>query len=305
MKKIFWYMFVAMSALLLPLNCVSANPMPQEPRGAGVAAPDFVMSEFADKPVKGAPYSAQAVTESRQKLVDGNEIVNKSEATVYRDSQGRTRREQDLKTIGGLTGAPPVQFISISDPVAGTSYTLDPRTKTARKGAFFSLFVGGGNAAGGAGAINSISTGAVVFSRNESSNGGGGYTLSASPESAPAAANADRDRVTLLRQALENVKREDLGTQTIEGVEATGTRSTVTIAAGEIGNEKPIEVVTERWYSKELQTTVMSRHSDPRTGETTFRLININRNEPAASLFEVPSDYKITDAGNVYYRTKD
>ena len=110
---------VAMSALLLPLTGASAaNPLPQEPRTTGAAATNFVMSEFADKPVKGAPYSAQAVTETRQRLADGNEIVNKSESTIYRDSQGRTRREQNLKTIGGLAGAPPLQMITISDPVA-------------------------------------------------------------------------------------------------------------------------------------------------------------------------------------------
>ena len=78
----------------------------------------------------------------------------------------------------------------------------------------------------------------------------------------------------------------------------------MTIAAGEIGNERPIDVVTERWYSKELQTTVMSRRSDPRSGETIFRLTNINRNEPAASLFEVPGDYKLTETGGGSMRIK-
>ena len=93
--------------------------------------------------------------------------------------------------------------------------------------------------------------------------------------------------------------KEQLGKQNIEGVEAEGTRTTVTIAAGEIGNERPIEIVSERWYSPELQLVVMTRHSDPRTGETTYKLTNINRSEPAKSLFEVPSDYTVKEGPGI------
>jgi hypothetical protein len=92
-----------------------------------------------------------------------------------------------------------------------------------------------------------------------------------------------------------DVKSESLGKQTIEGVEAEGTRSTATIAAGTIGNEMPISSVTERWYSAELQTVVMSKRSDPRFGETVYRLTNIQRGEQPASLFEVPPDYTVTE----------
>ena len=87
--------------------------------------------------------------------------------------------------------------------------------------------------------------------------------------------------------------KESLGRQTIEGVEAEGTRVTVTIPAGEIGNERPIQIVTERWYAPDLHAVVLTRHSDPRYGETTYRLTNINRSEPARGLFEVPSDFTI------------
>ena len=79
----------------------------------------------------------------------------------------------------------------------------------------------------------------------------------------------------------------------IEGVQAQGTRTTTTIPAGEIGNDKPIDIVDERWYSPDLQMTVMTKHSDPRTGETSFALKNINRSSPPAYLFEVPADYTV------------
>jgi hypothetical protein len=93
----------------------------------------------------------------------------------------------------------------------------------------------------------------------------------------------------------QNRKTESLGKQMVEGVEAEGTRTTTTIPAGEIGNEQPINIVWEKWYSPELQTVVMSKHSDPLVGETTYRLTNINRGEPAHSLFEVPGDYTIKE----------
>ena len=91
----------------------------------------------------------------------------------------------------------------------------------------------------------------------------------------------------------DNARNESLGKQAIEGVEAEGTRNTLEIPAGEIGNERPIEIVFERWYSPELQVVVMTKHSDPRFGETTYRLTNINRSEPAGELFQVPADYTV------------
>ena len=90
-------------------------------------------------------------------------------------------------------------------------------------------------------------------------------------------------------------KTESLGRQTIEGVEAEGTRNTTTIPTGEIGNERPLEIVFERWYSPELQTVVMTRHADPRFGETIYRLTNISRDEPVRSLFEVPANYTVKE----------
>jgi hypothetical protein len=86
---------------------------------------------------------------------------------------------------------------------------------------------------------------------------------------------------------------ENLGTQTVEGVEATGTRTTVTIPAGAIGNERAISIVSERWFSPELRVVVSSTHRDPRFGETSYRLGGIVRGEPDKSLFEVPSDYTV------------
>jgi len=62
---------------------------------------------------------------------------------------------------------------------------------------------------------------------------------------------------------------------------ANGSRSTTTIPAGQIGNEQPIQIVSEQWVSPDLQVLVLTKHTDPRSGETTYRLNNITRVEPA------------------------
>lgn len=90
-------------------------------------------------------------------------------------------------------------------------------------------------------------------------------------------------------------RTEALGKKMIEGIEAEGTRSVITIPVGRLGNERPLEIVSERWISPELQIVLLSKHSDPRMGENTYRLINIKRGEPDASFFTVPPGYRIRD----------
>jgi hypothetical protein len=246
---------------------------------------DFLGAEmsFGDKPVKGAPYAAEAVTETTQVLADGNRITRKSNANVYRDSAGRTRREETLSALGPwAAGGDAPKVIFIQDPVASAGYHLDPQTHVAHKmpmgkGAFFFSQTG------------AVATGQknVTFQRMV-------------PPPAGTEVNGAMGAVAALavpgtKISKADVKTESLGKQTLEGVEAEGTRATATIAAGAIGNEMPISSVTERWYSAELQTVVMSKRSDPRFGETVYRLTNIQRGEQSASLFEVPPDYTVTE----------
>lgn len=93
----------------------------------------------------------------------------------------------------------------------------------------------------------------------------------------------------------DNTKTESLGVKSIEGIQVEGTRTTSTIATGKIGNEKAIDIIYERWYSKDLHLIILSKHSDPRFGEQTYRLINISRSEPDRSLFSLPAGYKIVN----------
>lgn len=264
----------------------------------------FMASEsFGGKTVKGAPYSADAVTESIQTLADGNRIINRVTSSVYRDSEGRTRREQSLKGLGifGGAGEEPIQTIFINDPVANVTYSLDSRSRIAHKsvpftfefsrkqgetveGQRFEIKVAPGSAAAGTAGGNVIMTAPLL--------------APAPGMRAPhAEVGAEGAATFVFRSKSPNANevKEQLGKQIIEGVEAEGTRTKVTIAAGEIGNERAIEIVSERWYSPELQLVVMTRHSDPRFGETTYKLTNINRAEPAKTLFEVPSGYTVKE----------
>lgn len=258
---------------------------------------------FKDKLVKGAPYSAQAITEQVQMLADGNRIVRRDTAAVYRDSEGRTRREQSIKAIGPYAASgEPQEMIFINDPVAEVNYILDSKNRTARKMDLSGMAVARkkmveaerARAAEGKGAGTSDQQKIEEAKKVEITRAatGSGYVM-AGPGSRGVTFESS---VGFAKASAKNAKEEALGKQTIEGVEAEGTRTTITIPAGDIGNEAPIYIIEERWYSPELQTLVMSKHSDPRMGENTYRLTNINRSEPAHSLFELPSDYTIKES---------
>lgn len=228
--------------------------------GSGMEMKWFAENLASDqKVVTGAPYSASAVTETVQTLADGNHIRHTTTSSIARDSQGRTRREQSMSGLASLAGnAQLPTLVFIQDPVAKTHYVLEPDSKIAR----------------------TTPAGA----------------MSAPPPPPPGAYQVKVVGKAPLNRDGSDFKKELLGSQVINGVRADGTRITRTIAAGEMGNEKPIEIVTETWYSPELQATVRSKSSDPRIGDITFELQNIDRSEPAASLFTVPADYTVQES---------
>ena len=207
-----------------------------------------------------------------------------TKATMYGNRNERTRRQASVGAIGpwAAAGESP-KHIFISDPVTEVSYMLDPQTHTAQKiltvkDKFFAT----GKAGPG--------TQAFMIRRGVAAG-----SVSAEGKGGAMAVTEGTFELPIAKGAAPDIKSDSLGKQTIEGVAAEGTRSTVTIPAGVIGNELPIQSVSERWYSPELQTIVMTKRSDPRFGETVYRLTNIQRTEPPASLFELPSDYTVND----------
>ena len=257
----------------------------------------FVASEsFSGKVVKGAPYSAEALTETIQTLSDGNRIVNRLASSVFRDSEGRTRREQTLKGLGPFgTTEEPLQTIFINDPVAGVTYSLDSRSRTAHKSMPFNFEFTSKLRPGMPVAGAEAQRFEFKIAQGAPASGSMIMTAPLGPGPEAGAVGASTYVFRTRKGPDPNEVKQDLGKQMIEGVEAEGTRTTVTIPAGEIGNERPIEIVSERWYSPELQLVVMTRHSDPRIGETTYKLTNINRAEQAKTLFEVPAGYTMKE----------
>ncbi len=209
----------------------------------------LVRAEFgvSNKVVQGAPYSAQAVTQFTQTLANGDHIQRTTTASIARDSQGRTRMDRSIATVGALsaTAGGHARAIMIHDPVAGMSYALDPASKTG------------------------------TLDADTSARG--------SAPSKPARA----ERLCC---------REDRGPGHAGDSRRQRARQAVTraIPAGQEGNEKEIDIVTETWYSPDLQVVVMSKTSDPRFGETVYQLSGLSRAEPDPALFTVPSDYTVT-----------
>ncbi len=267
----------------------------------------FVASEFGNvrEIVKNAPYSAEAVNESVQLLPDGNRIVLRRTTLLARDGYGRTRQER--KSDRGAT-------VYIFDPIDGRSYALNPERKVAVRiprvpsppvpptppptpEAIAPPAPDAPTpppAPGAAAPRILVDPNHVVIRRGEGRDDvrvevvriGGGDTPSALAPMAPL------PPLTLSTLPRGKGDTKKLGTRDFDGVNADGTQTTHTIPAGEIGNEKPIVITSERWFSPEYNIVVYAKQSDPRTGDTIYRLANFKRGEPPADLFKVPADYK-------------
>ncbi len=252
--------------------------------------------------VKGAPYSAIIVTEMVQTLADGNRISQKNQGSVARDSQGRMRHEAILPVIGNMsTNAVSPRVIFINDPLSGTNYNLNVSDKTYRKlpappsaGEMVAMKRDAERkvTGGPAGTVNMIYTEGMRMPAPPPHASGEAFRIVAD--------GGEAGIVSMKLRAEQGGKRESLGSKVIEGVMVEGTRTTRTIAAGEIGNDKPIEIVSESWFSPDLKTVVYSKRSDPRTGDMIYSLTNISRSEPEASLFTVPADYKAAAEGEMH-----
>ena len=317
-------MKIIVGTLIAAMSSVAA--FAQQGTGGFTPAPaPKVIAEIAassESTFKGAPFSAEIVNESVQTLADGNRIVRRWTSKMYRNSEGRFRREGSITpgAFGALFTTDP--SVTILDPVIGSRYLLNTERRTAREMRLPSAVVRPlpPMALGTPGKLMRVDgkDGEIYLEKS------GGETKLVTEKglielraaqaqmdavqaevravTAAKAAAAVTGVVTLAAPAMPpmpgmsskyETRKEDLGMQNVEGVDAQGTRTTTIIPADAIGNERPIEIVYERWYSKELGMIVASRHFDPRFGEQTYRLTNINRSEPDPSLFQVPSDYKL------------
>lgn len=263
------------------------------------------MMHMHGRMVKNAPYIAETVSERQQNLADGNQIARKTSSMSYRDSAGSTRQEtRDSK--GEL------RSVTIHNVTDGATYILRPQDKTAIKIAKdqeISRFAGeaararieqlkkdgklpAGHPADGEEIVKRVERADRTDVRKDvrvriARNGADGQEININP----AIAGAFGDMKWTSRATTK-----DLGVRDFDGVKAEGKLRSYDIPAGEVGNRNPITVSDETWYAPDLKVTVYSKHSDPRSGDNIYRLASLKRDEPAAALFNVPSDYAVKDA---------
>lgn len=246
MRQTRWILLVGCAGLLTlaspALRAQGPGPRPGFPMVQG-GPPMFDF--MGGKTVSGAPYSAQVTFEHTQTLSDGNLIDQKNTATVYRDSQGRTRVEE---TWPG-NSANPQEIIRITDPVARVSYVLDPSKKTAHR-----------------------------------------FTM-------PPARTGGNPRPNFAGSPNPNIATQSLGSKNLDGLYVQGTQITRTIPAGQMGNTAAVQITTARWFSSDLSIDLSTETTDPLHGNSTTTLSNISRDEPASTLFQVPSDYTVVNGG--------
>jgi hypothetical protein len=257
---------VTMSLILAGAVAMSAGSTLAQRHGPGGPPPFGEPMELmgfegmhGGKIVKGAPFSATATSERTQTLQDGTVIRHTSQVSLFRDGQGRSRHELTFSGFGALGGGE-----------RGSSHKMvaisDPVA-----GTHFMLD-----------ADNKVAHQTRAHVKN--------------PDREAAFEQKMQARIQQ-EEAAGTRKTESLGTQTINGVLAEGTRITRTIPAGKIGNDKAIQIVSERWFSPDLQIVVKSTKTDPQFGTSTYTVTNLQKSEPAASLFAVPSDFTVQQGG--------
>jgi len=291
----------------------------------------FIGSEFGNtrEIVKNAPYTADAISESIQVLQDGNRIVKRSTARLARDTYGRTRQEKESprgsvvyifdpignrnyalnpqrKSAVRIPRVPALPVPPMSD-ATGPLIAPTPPTPPAPPTPVTPAPPGVPPVAGVTAPTPPVppappsvgpsgnETQRVIVRRGDGSARGDDVRVEVirigerDSDAGTPAAGLPPIAMTLLPQG--KGEHRSLGTRDFDGVKADGTETRHTIPAGEIGNEKPIVITTERWFSPELQLVVYARTRDPRAGETIYRLANLRRGEPPAELFRVPADY--------------
>jgi hypothetical protein len=239
-----------------------------------VATPASVTNATAPVAVKNAPFSAEVVTLYDRALDKGGHIHRETRGKIFRDSQGRLRTDSETPQ----PGTEKFEYTTINDPVQRVMINLNPRLKTAT---IFHFAKGVGPSATTMGNVGGAPVNVAPMQA---------AAKSAEPKPTPGVSATSKMSATPVE-----TRTEALGSKYIEGVNATGTRTTHIIDAGSQGNDKPIVSVTETWFSPELKTTVLTETDDGQSGHNTMKLVNITRTEPLAQLFQVPSDYTVKD----------
>lgn len=261
---------ISLGILLLPLaGILNAQMIGTSP--AGALPPNVPVIPTT---IKNAPFSAVVITQYDRVLGNGNHIHRETRGKVYRDDQGRVRTETEFATPGN--GGEQFLRVTILDPVQHSVIHLDPRNKIA-------TVTHTTQTVAASDAVSAPRHGTMVMATplNDSGQPSGPPTKIQTQHSAANSAST--------------VKTETLGTKSVEGVEAVGTKTTRTIEGDPGGNEQPIISVTDSWYSRDLQIVVLNETDDGQSGHNSMKLVNIVRAEPNPQLFLIPQDYTVKE----------
>ncbi len=276
-----------------------------------------VSNPLGAQPVKGKPLFVEYITEHRQSFTDGNHIARATHSRLYRDGHGRIRRESELSVPGLPSGAASASFVTVADHQTGYGFVLNPQEMVAHRYELNRpapsyvarlsaqsgpnhLMPGGDNPPPSDSHWN-LHNFIRRMHLSESSNLGGNARGPASgvvgEEAGYTAPPPMRIEQPFLA-APNPVRTENLGEQVMLGYKVKGTRVITTLPAGQIGNDRPIDIVSEQWFSSELELVMRSLHRDPWAGEFTTTVTHLDRGEPSAELFDVPAGYKVVDAAD-------
>ena len=288
--------------------------------------------------VKNAPYSAEVISEKIQTLPDGNQITRKTSSLAYRDGAGRTRQETrdskgDVKSVQIHDAVEGTRYILSPSKKSATKLGVDKGLQKrieeikekaramAKEGKSHVIEHSGPGedivvkrvvvpGADGKQEVREEVKVNVVRAAGAAGAHAGAYTYRLDGGESVGRALGELTRIGPIGASFQDMKwsgkstTTQLGSRDFDGVRADGKSVSYTIPAGEIGNKNPITVTTETWYSPELQVTVYSKHSDPRSGDSIYRLANIKRSEPASTLFMVPDGYAVKEMPAIGVRTQ-
>ena len=277
--------------LCLAIAAIAAQPLPAQnlfdPQSSEIHSSNDISSNGSIaamlNPVQGQPYEASKVTRSVWRLMDGTTITHESETKIARDGEGRVREDiqnTHAMSVGGKQINGSMESVTVVDPV---DHSLTTWTGTAKLAFRMELpdFSGAMKKAMPGGGVGGI-VGVAPPPRPRVS----GSVNLGSPVASLAAGG---------EKSGDEVKTEELGKQSLAGVLVTEKRTTTVIARGKIGNDQPITIVHEEWYSPDLKVVVKSVDSDPRSGERTMELVGLERGDPDAALFHAPAGYEVKD----------
>lgn len=270
---------LAVAACFLSASFLSASlPAHAQNPDNSVHAPDGGAMEMIDSisipAVTNAPFQGTVTLKWTRHLADGSTLIVGNHRLVVRDRQGNIYQERRTLVPDGSTQEPQIRWIEISNPSKHTKYFCNAALTQCTLRGYYAV----------AQPVPAAKTPAT-----QSANGAASSTNTANgqaPGRISPPSNPARN---------PNLVHTDLGTRSIEGLDAVGSRESITIPPGAMGNSTPLERSKEFWYSPQLGLNLRVLRVDPLHGEQSFQVTDLTLQEPDPQRFVLPPNCKIVD----------